>query len=391
MYRIIFSLLLFVILPDLYIFLVHIRPATRRRWIRLCWWLPSLLLVVGYALLLHTGPNAMAEHTQALGWMAVLTLLCAVPKTLFMLCSLVGVLVHAVIRRCPRRPFFVAGMLLALVCLCSTLYGALFGITRFETKEVTYSSPRLPEGFDGYRIVQLSDLHIGSFRGKEKAVRRLVEKVNALHPDLIVFTGDLVNQRACELDGFQEILSRLHATDGVYSILGNHDYGTYYRWDSPQAEADNLNTLKELQHRMGWKLLNNEHVILHHRGDSIALVGVENDGEPPFSQHADLPRALDGTDGLFKLLLSHNPTHWRREVLPQSDVDLMLAGHTHAMQLILFGRSPAVWKYPEWGGMYREGGQSLYVNIGIGHVGLPLRLGAWPEITVLRLATEKEQ
>ena len=136
---------------------------------------------------------------------------------------------------------------------------------------------------------------------------------------------------------------------------------------------------------MGWKLLNNTHETICHKGDSIALIGVENDGEPPFSQYADLPHAMKGTEGMFQILLSHNPTHWRREVIPQTDIALMLAGHTHAMQGILFGHSLASLKYPEWRGMYHEGDQSLYVNIGIGYVGLPFRFGAWPEITVLTL------
>lgn len=136
---------------------------------------------------------------------------------------------------------------------------------------------------------------------------------------------------------------------------------------------------------MGWTLLNNEHVILHHRGDSIALIGVENDGEPPFSQYADLPRAMKDTEGMFQILLSHNPTHWKRQVLPESDIELMLAGHTHAMQMELFGRSLASLKYPEWSGMYYQGERALYVNVGIGYVGLPFRFGAWPEITVLTL------
>ena len=209
--------------------------------------------------------------------------------------------------------------------------------------------------------------------------------VNAQNPDLIVFTGDLVNQQSHEIDGFQDILSQLHAPDGVYSILGNHDYGTYYRWKSRKAEIANLDYLIRQQKAMGWKLLNNEHDILYHKGDSIALIGVENDGEPPFSQFADLSHAMEGTEGMFQILLSHNPTHWRREVLPASGIPLMLAGHTHAMQGILFGHSLAELIYPEWRGMYHEGNRALYVNIGIGYVGLPFRFGAWPEITVLTL------
>ena len=213
----------------------------------------------------------------------------------------------------------------------------------------------------------------------------MVDLVNAQKPDLIVFTGDLVNNRAAELDGFEEILSQLHATDGVYSILGNHDYGPYYRWKSKRDQVNNLNDLKKRQADMGWILLNNEHTLLHRGNDSIALIGVENEGEPPFSQHGDLTKAQAGTNGLFKLLLSHNPTHWRCEVLPQSDIDLMLAGHTHAMQLAIGHHSPASWIYPEWGGMYMEDNRGLYVNVGMGFVGLPFRFGAWPEITVITL------
>ena len=252
-------------------------------------------------------------------------------------------------------------------------------------KEIDYHNPRLPKGFEGYRIVQLSDLHLGSWEHNPTAIEQVVETVNALKPNLIVFTGDLVNQQGHETDPFIHILRKLSAPDGVYSILGNHDYGTYYHWENDNQEKENLQYLKDQQARMGWRLLNNEHVILHHNGDSIALIGVENDGEPPFSQHADLPNAIQGSEDMFRILLSHNPTHWKREVLPNTDIELMLSGHTHAMQLELFGRSPASLKYPEWSGMYHNNGQSLYVNVGLGYVGLPFRFGAWPEITVFNL------
>ena len=200
----------------------------------------------------------------------------------------------------------------------------------------------------------------------------------------------MVNQQSHELDDFKETLSQLHAPDGVYSILGNHDYGTYYRWHNRKEEAANLEYLIGQQKDMGWKMLNNEHCILYHKGDSIALIGVENDGEPPFSQFADLPKAMQGTEGMFRILLSHNPTHWRREVLPDSDIELTLSGHTHAMQMEIFGHSLSSLIYPEWSGMYYEGKRALYVNVGIGYVGLPFRFGAWPEVTVIKLVSEKE-
>ena len=386
MHRITFLLLFTLLLPDLYIYFVYIVRRTKNTLLRLSYWIPTLLLLILYVYFMYlTGDNAMSHHALGIGRLAIALMLFATPKTLFMLCSFIGILVHTLLKRCPTRPFTLVGIVLALYSFGCIAYGSFFGITRFEVKEVEYSSPRLPDGFDGYRIVQLSDIHIGSWQGRQKSIQKLVDMANGQKADLIVFTGDLVNQQSHELDAFAPILSQLHAPDGVYSILGNHDYGTYYRWKSPKEESANLDYLLRQEGAMGWTMLNNDHAIVRHNGDSIALIGVENDGEPPFSQFADLPKAIRGTDGMFKILLSHNPTHWRREVLPRSDIDLMLAGHTHAMQGIFFGHSLAELMYPEWGGMYTEDGRSLYVNIGIGYVGLPFRFGAWPEITVITL------
>lgn len=404
MYRITLILILFLFIPDLYIHLVYVVKRTRNIFWRFLYWLPTIILTIIYVYYIYlTGDNAMSNHAQSIGHLAVAILFFAAPKLVFMLCSLLGILVRGLGRclsqicyhtpfRSPRKPFIVhrapftiLGLILAVISAGNILYGAYIGTSHFEVKNAEFYSEKLPEGFDGYRIVQLSDLHTGSWKGKEEQIKRLVEMVNAQKADLIVFTGDLVNQQSHELDDFRTILSNLSAPDGVFSILGNHDYGTYYRWSNPEEEKNNLDYLKQQQADMGWILLNNEHAILHHKGDSIALIGVENDGEPPFSQYADLPKAKQGTDGMFSILLSHNPTHWRREVLPTTSIDLMLAGHTHAMQMAMFGYSLASLKYPEWGGMYYEGKRALYVNIGIGYVGLPFRFGAWPEITVLTL------
>ena len=389
MYRITLLLTLVLLIPDVYIYIVHIVRKTKNTWLRLSYWLPSIAILAAYLYFMYlAGDNPMANHTQAIGRIGTVALLFIVAKLLFIVCSAAGWLVHAVIRSCPRAPFNALGIVLGLIGFGSMLYGSVWGITRFEVKEVEYRSALLPEGFDGYRIVQISDLHLGSWQGNPAPIQELVGLVNRQHGDLIVFTGDLVNQQSHEVDGFQPILSRLHAPDGVYSILGNHDYGSYYRWENKQAERDNLAYLIQQQEAMGWRMLNNAHDIIRHRGDSIALIGVENDGEPPFPQYADLPRAMQGTEGMFQILLSHNPTHWRREVLPTTRIPLMLSGHTHAMQAIVFGRSLAPLKYPEWQGMYYEGDRALYVNIGIGYVGLPFRLGAWPEVTVLTLRKE---
>ena len=209
--------------------------------------------------------------------------------------------------------------------------------------------------------------------------------INDLKPDLIVFTGDLVNNLATELDEFIPVLSQLKAKHGVYSVLGNHDYSTYIRWNTLEEQAKNFDSLKDKQVQMGWKMLNNSHVKLYQGTDSIALIGVENSGRPPFPDYARLTEAMTGTEGMFQILLSHDPSHWQREVLPSTDIQLTLSGHTHDMQTRIFGFSPSALVYPEHSGLYQEGNQMLYVNTGLGHLMYPMRLGAWPEITLLTL------
>lgn len=383
--RILIFLALGLILLDIYIYCMFISRLCINPVLKALYWLPTLLLVSGIMFLaLFADETFVSDHMRWMGWFSVLLFLFAVPKLNIVLCSLIGLPFNYWLHW-PRTPFLYAGMAIATLNVGIILYGSLIGKTHFEVKEVAFRSPRLPEAFNGYRIVQLSDLHIGSWEGNADALKRAVERVNAQQPDLIVFTGDLVNHKASELDEFQSILAGLKARDGVYSILGNHDYGPYHHWKSQREQAENLAALQKRQAEMGWVLLNNTHAILRQGNDSLALVGVENEGEPPFSQHGDLPKALQGTEGMFKLLLSHNPTHWRREVLPQSDVDLMLAGHTHAMQMAVGRHSPSSFVYPEWSGMYLENGRGLYVNVGLGFVGLPFRFGARPEITVITL------
>ena len=234
----------------------------------------------------------------------------------------------------------------------------------------------------------MADIHAGSWGDNTDAIQKAVNIIHKLEPDLIVFTGDLVNNLASELDAFIPIFAHLKAKDGVYSVLGNHDYSTYIQWDTPQQQEEQLDSLKSKQAQMGWTLLNNRHVKIYQGNDSIALIGVENSGRPPFPDRAKLAEAMSGTEGMFKILLSHDPSHWRREVLPQTDIQLMLAGHTHAMQTKIFGFTPAQFVYPENDGLYQEGKQMLYVNIGLGHLLYPMRLGAWPEITLLTLRKE---
>ena len=396
----IFVLLLFV--PDIYIYWGYIERRVKSKGLRLLFWFPTLALIAAFVLLMYIGSaNPLSERSDAIGWLSILMMAFGFPKFFFMLFGLVGDLCRFIIRlftssfnsqssilnpqSTTHRVFTIAGSIVALCSFCMILYARIEGIRHFVVKEVTLQIPNLPQSFEGYRMLQLSDIHSGSFRGMPDVLQELVERVNEQQADVIFFTGDLVNQRSSELEQFKQILSGFRAKDGVYSILGNHDYGRYYRWQGENDEARDTDRLYDLQRQMGWKMLRNEHDILHHSTDSIAIIGVENEGRPPFPQVGDLPLAMKGTEDMTKILLSHDPTHWQKEVIPDTDIALTLSGHTHAAQFILFGWSPAQYIYKEWDGLYKEGNQQLYVNVGIGFVGLPFRFGAWPEITVFTL------
>ena len=266
------------------------------------------------------------------------------------------------------------------------VYGALAGWKRLTTESVDLPFPDLPADFDGYKIVHLSDFHIGTYDTVPGIVDEIVERVNNLRPDLIVFTGDLVNRESSEIDPFVEKMSRLHASDGVLSVLGNHDYCFYRPYKPPHTPAKECARLVELQQRAGWRVLMNEAVTIRRGEESIAVVGVENAGSKGFLNRADLGKALSQTEpGQFKILLSHDPSHWRREVVPKSDVRLMLAGHTHGMQFKLGAFTPSkLLGYREWGGVYRLGRHTLVVSTGIGG-NVAFRFGVYPQILLLNL------
>jgi uncharacterized protein len=268
--------------------------------------------------------------------------------------------------------------------------GMISGMFNFTTRSLRLSFKNLPAGFHGFRIVQISDLHLGTFYSS-KPLERAVEQINALRPDVIFFTGDLVNTFSEETKGFTEILGSLNAPLGVYSILGNHDYGDYHRWENDKDKKENFVRLKEIQASMGWRLLTNEHAELLKNGEKITLIGVENWGRGRFSRYGDMERSTKNIpDNPFTVLLSHDPSHWTYEISKRYPfVDLTFSGHTHGMQfgLDLPGMkwSPAKYFYKHWMGLYREGDQYLYVNRGIGSIGYPGRIGVMPEITLVEL------
>ena len=278
-----------------------------------------------------------------------------------------------------------------------TLFGTLvYGFSNkynYRVKRVKLNFDNLPAGFKGLKVVQISDIHSGSFTNKE-AVEKGIEKILSLNPDLILFTGDLVNDRASEMQEYMDIFSRLKAPMGVYSIFGNHDYGDYVRWpDEGITKEQNLENLKQVHASMGWRLLMNEHVELQRNGDKIALLGIENwSAKARFPKHGRLDLAHKGTEKYpFKILMSHDPSHWDAQVLPgYKDIDLVLSGHTHGMQFGVnipgFQWSPVQYMYKKWDGLYESNSQKLYVNPGFGFIGYPGRVGILPEITLLEFA-----
>jgi uncharacterized protein len=281
---------------------------------------------------------------------------------------------------------FAWGLLSWVVPVLALAYGMLIERNCYQVKYVELEFSNLPASFDGYRVVQLSDLHLSSFRYRKGSLERAVNKVNALNPDIIAFTGDMIVHGPDELDNTAGILHGLKADDGVISILGNHDYGIYM--DHGRGAVINEDCIRELvsrEQKMGWRVLLDESIKVSRGEDSIAIVGVENSTPSRFfPSRGNLKKASEGTEGMFRILLSHDPMHWEQEVIGR-DYPLTLSGHTHANQFSLFGWCPSKYMFSQYRGLYEHGSQMLYVNIGLGETLFPARIGAPPEITVITL------
>lgn len=302
----------------------------------------------------------------------------------------IGMLIYGIGRWAKRRWAALCAFVVAALVFGVMWWGAIVTPGMLEVREVELEFDRLPQAFDGYRIVQWSDAHLGTYDGRRAIVERQIETINSLHPDMICFTGDLVSRETSEALPYRDLLASLHAPDGVFSVLGNHDYDNYVTWDDEQAKLADRKALCDLQTEAGWRLLNDDYALIK-RGDAqLVLIGTENFGDRVGEKRGSLVRAYGGlNDQNFKIQLQHNPYAWRANTLTNSNIDLMLAGHTHAWQFMIklgdWRWSPASMHYPEWGGAYNEGGRWLYVNIGTGMVGPPMRIGATPEITVITL------
>lgn len=360
-YIVVMSVLAF--LPDFWLW--HIGVSEWPLLLAILWWVPSLLLVLA-----EVGLQMGFFHKLSVRVLFSTILFSAFPKVVFILFD-------------AFLPWFFA-LIPALGVIGWFAFGFIEGWKRLELKHITFTSPDLPPYFDGYRLVQITDFHLGSFPPGNDFVQKVVDATNNEEPDMILFTGDLVNNQASEVEPYLETLAQLHASDGIYSIWGNHDYCEYGNNHSIGALKRNRRMLYGYQERLGWHQLMNEHHVVSHGMASIAVIGVENPGQPPFTNRSNLKKAMKGLDpGIFKILLSHDPHHWRREVVGKK-IQLTLAGHTHAGQLKIGKWTPARMAFKEWGGAYRIGEQMLYVSSGIGG-SFPFRLGAWPELTVITL------
>ena len=381
MFFVLLVLALFFILPDLYISLVLLRGAAW--WAHVMVWLPAIVTIVLLASIRFFGVSSVKMDV------IVGLLLCiALPQLLFVFISLIGRLTSLAWSPASSAGNW-AGIAVGAIVSIAMLYGLLFGWKQLTVKNIELAFDNLPTEFEGYRIAQLSDLHVGTYGSNTAFLEKVVRRVDEEHPDLVVFTGDIINTSPEEMVPFENTLSRLSAEDGVMSVTGNHDYCLYGFGERPSNPHEGAKKVVEAERHMGWQVLLNEHRLVTRDGVQIAVIGVENTGKPPFPEIGNLQGAMEGLpDGIFSILLSHDPSHWRMEVLPKTDIPLMLSGHTHAAQLKIGSWSPSRWFYKEWGGLYQEDGQSLFISEGTGG-SIPFRLGATPEIIIITLRRSK--
>lgn len=283
------------------------------------------------------------------------------------------------------KSFFKKGLWFTLLAPALWCYGTIIERNQCQIKNIEINSDKLPQSFNDYKIIQISDLHLHSFKNRSKTLQKFIDEINSQNADIVVFTGDLVSYGPWELDGLDTILSKIKAKDGVYSVLGNHDYSAYSNFpDSIQWKY--VEELKDRQLKMGWNLLLDENVQLTRDDDTISLIGVENiSTHRSFLSYGNLQNAMKNANGDYKILLSHDPTHWELEVKDTPEIDLMLSGHTHAMQFSIFGWSPSSFIFNEVAGLFQHENQYLYVNIGLGETVMKSRIGTKPEITVIKL------
>ncbi len=379
-------------LVDLYFF-HSVEAVTANNFILWGYWLLDVLLGAGLVSVIFLR-GAGRTPQNLIAFLMALMMLSFVPK----LVAAPVLIVIDIVRLCIWYPRPVWESWVAFGVAAIPFFGLIFGLTRgqhyYKVHKETLYFDDLPENFDGFTITQLSDIHSGSFTS-EKGVEKGISIVNDQNSDLILFTGDLVNSKASEMDRWIPSFAKLKAPYGKFSVLGNHDYGDYTKWDSKEEKDANLVRLKEVHKEIGFRLLLDETVNIEKGGQTISLIGVENWGKGGFHKYGDLQKATANVPAnAFKVLMSHDPSHWEGVTLGHDKhIHLTLSGHTHGMQfgfeLFGFKWSPIKYVYKQWAGLYDRGGKYLYVNRGFGFLGLRGRVGIWPEITVITLKKKK--
>ena len=394
--RDILTFLLLVILPFLFIDLRFFRRK-KAWWKRVLWWIICAAMV-GYTVYLAMERDFIPGNDRILilyGYLFLLGLV-IIPMWTFSICSLLGKACSWIVRKCKKHPKAkphnygnLMGTLSVPAVWFVLFWGTFVGFNKLEVNHQTYVSEKVPEAFDGYRIVLFSDAHVGSYQKHNSwLLQRAVDSINAQKPDIILFVGDLQNIQPTELYPHIDVLEKLKAKDGVYSVLGNHDYAEYVGVDEAMKVANCRETVS-LERQMGWNVLLNEHGTIEHGKDHMILAGMENDGDGKrFPQKGDVEKTLEYvTSDDFILMMEHDPSAWRRKIVTDGRAQLTLSGHTHKMQFSIFGWCPLSLTGKEYNGWYKEGDQQLFVTAGLGGL-IPFRFGATGEIVVLTLKRE---
>lgn len=402
--RWVFTLLvvsIIVIVLEVYAFQA-VKTLVRNKYLKWGWVLLGVLIYLNFFYTIFTTPRS-AGQTKAFQWAFGLLLTVSIPKIVILLFmfgedavrviqKFISYLSAGETKVLAGRRKFISQLALGLAAIpfASFLYGIIKGRYNYKVLQYELSFADLPEAFDGFTITQISDIHSGSFTNEEK-IQYGVDMINAQHSDVILFTGDIVNNKAIEMDRWIPMFSQLKAPMGKFSVLGNHDYGDYTRWKTEEDKQANFQAIKDIHPKIGFELLLDEHRYLEKDGQKIALIGVENWGKG-FNQSGDLKRASKAVNAEdFKILMTHDPSHWEYKVKENDfNYHLTLSGHTHGLQFGIeipgfIKWSPSKYVYKQWAGLYEEFGRYINVNRGFGYHAFPGRVGIWPEITVIKL------
>ncbi len=386
--RIVPILLLLLTIPVFAIYKMLFKEKTR--FIKTCLFAPNAILIILLPYLAYNDNCIKSDGAELVAIYLIIAFGIAIPELFFSLSY--ACFVNRRGEKIKKIGFFFS-LATAFAALSVFIISVISCFVTIRTTKYTYVSNDIPSSFDGYKIVHLSDLHLGTFKLYPRALNNIIAKINAEKADLIAFTGDLVNYDSNEINDFRHELSKLKAKDGVVSVMGNHDYLMYVDFQGDSANTKHIRYLQNEQKKAGWRLLLNENICIRRGDDSIYVIGSENDGEKPYPSRGNLSVATRGiSKGNFCILLTHDPSQWRRKVLPQTDIQLTLSGHTHAGQIKIFGRSVSEIKYNEWNGIYYKGNRAILVSTGVGEALMPFRFGAWPniEIVVLKKGNSRE-